>query len=471
MEKIIVDPGVIPGEYVKETIKNSPYEVHFIGEIFLCENWEKFGIEAVSFESFNEVRIIKNKEFVEKYYNAFYNTIINDGHAPQLSERTFYQRLPWRNYWNGLIVISNLTINYLDYIADINPKFIFFHSTPHNIYSWVFGKVCELLDIPVFISKRSALPWRSFLTEGINEYDIIPLNNNFNDKTVVGNFIKVNSDNFKEAMSPDEKKGIEARKGKFWSWRTELFGWMKAPDWKNKFIGFISIFRKYPLYKYYQSLASTDYGDKFVVVFLHYQPERTSLPEGYNFTQQLHLIRTLRLGLPKDVTILVKEHPATFVGHFDLRYRIKAFYKAISEVENTKILDISSDSFSIIDNAIAVATMTGTAGAQALIRGISVLAFGKAPYTGAPDCYSVYNSSDVKSAFKKILDSNKVEIKNRTADYLYSISSITATGVGSNDVTDFHSKKLHLKASAEVFDQLLTNEKLSNISKNNNVQR
>lgn len=465
MENIIVDPGVIPGEYVKETLNNSLYNVYFIGEQFLCDNWSKFGIDSVSFESFNNVRTIKNTEFVEKYYNSLYNAIINDGHSPQLSERTFYQRLPWRNYLNGLMVTSNLIINYLDYIADIKPKFVFYHSTPHNTYSWVFGKVCELLDIPIYISKRSALPWRSFLTKGINEYEIIPLKNNYNDNTVIQGFIRVNSDKFEEAMSPDEKKGIEARKGKFWSWRTELFGWMKAPDAKNKFIGFISIFIKYPLYKYYQSLASNSFGKKYVVVFLHYQPERTSLPEGYNFTQQLHLIRTLRLGLPKDVEILVKEHPATFVGHFDLRYRVKAFYKAISEVDNTKILDISSDSFSIIDNAIAVATMTGTAGAQALIRGVSVLAFGKAPYVGAPDCYPIYNSDDVKKAIGKISEYNKEAIHARTEKYLFEIANYSATGADNDQVTDFHSKKLHLIASARVFDQLLTQSDITNVHK------
>lgn len=463
MEKIIVDPGVIPVEYVKDTLKKTPYEVYFIGENFNCPIWERNGIEkTIPYQSFNDIRSIKHLEYIKAHYNEVYNAILNNGHTPLLSERSFYQKVPWTNFFNGLMSISNLIINYMDYICGINPKFMFYHSTPHNIYSWVFGKVCELMGIPVYISKRSALPWRSFLTKGINEYDIIPIKNNFDDTKVINEFIKVNSGNFADAISPYEKKGIEARKGKFWSWKAEFQFAMKADTLAKKLFvrPMISIFRKYPLYKYYQSLAINNYNGKYVVVFLHYQPERTSLPEGFNFTQQLHLVRTLRLGLPKDVAILIKEHPATFVGHFDMRCRIKEFYKLITQFDNTKLLDISSDSFTIIDNAMAVATMTGTAGAQSMVRGVPVLAFGKAPYLDAPDCYPIYNVEDVQNAFIKIQESSKEDVHSRTVDYYHSISNITTTGASNTDETEFHSKKLHLIASAYVFDQLLTDVSL-----------
>ena len=442
MENIIIDPGVITVETVKEALNKSPYKAYFIGETFLCDNWTKHGIVSVSFESFETVRPVNNKEYVALHYNEVFDAVINDCRTPQLSERFFFHLKPWQNYFNEQMIISNLVINYMDYIIGINPKFVFFHSTPHNIYSWLFGRVAEIMGYPVYLSKTTALPWRSRLVRGIGVYDTVPIKNNFNDEKVIQSYLEVNSKKYDEAIPSYEKKRLDERKGSFWSWSKELKDTIKRPHRT------LAMFKKHSLYKYYQSLASTILPEKFVVVMLHFQPERTSLPEGLNFSQQLHLIRTLRLGLPDDVTILVKEHPSEFVGHFD-------FYTIVSKMENTQLVDISIDSFSLIDNALSVATITGTVGSQSLIRGTSVMAFGTASYLDNEDCYLIKNSTDVTNAYNAISDTKKEDIHDRMVLYLNHLTENTVCGLESDDVTDYYDQKYRIKADSLVFCNLL----------------
>ena len=449
MEKIIIDPGIITIESVLEAIKASSYEVHFVGETFNCDAWSKYGIDSIPYKAFNEVHPIKNIIYVNEHYSDVFNTIINDCRSPQLAERSFYHLRPWQNFFNEQMIISNLVINYMDYIYGINPKFLFFHSTPHNLFSWLFGRVAELMGYPVYLSKTTALPWRSRLVRGLGVYDTIPLKNNFNDIRVIQSYLNVNTKRYDEAIPSYEKKRLEARKGNFWSWPKELKDAIKRPH------RIVAMFKKHSLYKYYQSLASTRIPEKFVVVMLHFQPERTSLPEGLNFSQQLHLIRTLRFGLPDDVTILVKEHPSMVVGHFDIRYRTKDFYTIVSKMENTQLVDIAIDSFSLIDKAIAVATITGTVGSQSLIRGTSVLAFGAASYLDNVDSYLIRNSADVSNAYNAITSTTKEDIHSRMVLYLNNLSENTVCGLETDNVTDYYDQRYRIKADSWVFYNLL----------------
>ena len=51
----------------------------------------------------------------------------------------------------------------------------------------------------------------------------------------------------------------------------------------------------------------------FVYFALHFEPERTTTPDGDYFHDQFLALVTLRKIVPMDVLIYVKEHPSQFI--------------------------------------------------------------------------------------------------------------------------------------------------------------
>lgn len=140
----------------------------------------------------------------------------------------------------------------------------------------------------------------------------------------------------------------------------------------------------------------------FVVFFLHYQPEMTVTPMGDVGGNQFLALSSLRRAMPKDWTLVVKEHPAQFVpsmsGYFT--GRDKFFYKRILSLPNTVLLANRVSSFEVIDKSRAVATITGTAGWESVARHKSAIIFGNSWYMDAPGVKRIRSFQDLKNLFE-----------------------------------------------------------------------
>ena len=132
----------------------------------------------------------------------------------------------------------------------------------------------------------------------------------------------------------------------------------------------------------YESLTSSpDYKEKYVVHFLHYQPEGTTCPGGDIFVDQRLCIELLLKYLPSDYKIYVKEHPSQFmrymIGHAG---RMRDLYDDLIKNNRVKLISTNIDSFELIKYAQAVGTITGTVGWEAIVRKKPVIAFGNCWY-------------------------------------------------------------------------------------------
>jgi hypothetical protein len=147
--------------------------------------------------------------------------------------------------------------------------------------------------------------------------------------------------------------------------------------------------KKKLLRQYREFERPPDLTAKFVFVPLHYQPEASTSPLGGAFVDQILMLQLLASHLPGDWRIYVKEHRTTFDpwlrGHFarDLEY-----YREIMDTPRTAIVPMELSSFDLIDRAQAVATVTGTAGWEAVVRGVPAIIFGNAWYK---DCDGVFD--------------------------------------------------------------------------------
>ena len=81
-----------------------------------------------------------------------------------------------------------------------------------------------------------------------------------------------------------------------------------------------------------------------IYVPLHFQPERSTCPDGGNYTNQILFIKKIREKT--DLPILVKEHPTQIVQSFPnpqtLMARNKQFYEEVMNIENTYFISMKS---------------------------------------------------------------------------------------------------------------------------------
>lgn len=117
----------------------------------------------------------------------------------------------------------------------------------------------------------------------------------------------------------------------------------------------------------------------FVYFPLHLEPEAAISAVGNGFHNQVNAIQALRAVLPVDWTILLKENPKQAQLHRDL-----AFYQRLASMPGVAFVDDDCDSSELIDAAALVATITGTAGFEALRAGKACIHFGDPWYATLP---------------------------------------------------------------------------------------
>lgn len=167
------------------------------------------------------------------------------------------------------------------------------------------------------------------------------------------------------------------------------------------------------LKEYYESLCTDIAPKKYVLVALHYQPEETTCPNGGVYVDQLLVIELLSKCLPDDCTVLVKEHPMQFYRNLEGgASRDKQFYDYAKSIDKVKFISTNSNQFELLRNAEGVATVTGTIGWEAAVKGKKVYLFGRSWYMGMPNVHSIRTKSDLTTAVTSDVDVSSCAIKN-----------------------------------------------------------
>lgn len=163
---------------------------------------------------------------------------------------------------------------------------------------------------------------------------------------------------------------------------------------------------------YYKSKStSVDLSKKFIVYFLHYQPEETTSPNGDIFANQLLCIETLLKNTSEDTLIYVKEHPNQFMSHMQGHTkRLKSFYDDLATYNRVRLVSLDVESYSLIEKSIAVSTVTGTVGWEAACKKKPVIIFGVIWYERMQGILRVYDSESA-SRIQSFIDCYKYSEK------------------------------------------------------------
>jgi len=223
----------------------------------------------------------------------------------------------------------------------------------------------------------------------------------------------------------------------------------------HPFFEYILVIKHYlhilSLEKLYISLSQTPRKkEKFVYFPLQYQPERTTMPEGGVFCDQLLALDILSKSIPKGWYVYVKEHPRQFV-RTDIRlhhFRDKHYYAKIRSYKNVKLISLDEESRKLIKNAQFTATVTGSAGWESLQFKKACMVFGYAWYSGCNSCYKVGSVEDCRKAIQDIHKKGTTNVELDVLKFLLYYKK--------RFITSSHSEEIARRSSLP-FDELAVN--------------
>jgi hypothetical protein len=184
-----------------------------------------------------------------------------------------------------------------------------------------------------------------------------------------------------------------------------------------------SLYHQINLNQYYNKLAEKEVNLEQPYVFfgMHVQPEKSSLPLGEEYDNQLFAIETIADALEDGWYVYVKEHPAQFNLHRPTNglFRSKHFYDRLAAHPKIKLLALDFDANILMRSARFTSTITGTVGWESMLMGKPALHFGKAYYTA---CHAAFKIDSVESCQKAIAEGNKMtteQIKKAVVQFIH----------------------------------------------------
>ena len=152
------------------------------------------------------------------------------------------------------------------------------------------------------------------------------------------------------------------------------------PKWRDPFARFFNMSD----IAYFEHLSEfeqkpIDLTQKFIYFALQLQPEMTTSAIGQKYRDQVLAIEDLARILPPDIKIYVKENPKQ-MGFA----RGPMYFHRLSRIKAVEMMPSYSNTHSLTGAAVAVATITGTVGWEALCKKKRVICFGQPWYSGLP---------------------------------------------------------------------------------------
>lgn len=297
---------------------------------------------------------------------------------------------------------------------------ILFSITPHNTFDYILHHLAQHLGIQSsFFTQIQVRDCYFHATDIENIYgQILPA---------------VNTEEDAPELPEHLEQEISDRQGtsKPFYMSSKNLSWKQVIYRKQKKIfrlhSYTQPFYAIPNYVAYQSIPKLKKPPEndYIYFPLHFQPEATTSPLGGIYVDQYFTILMLARSLPEGIDVVVKEHPRQ---HFWQRF--PEFYKVLKAEKNVKFAHIKVDSIQLTSNSLAVATITGTAGWEAIFNKKPVLLFGTIFYKHLKGVVYVTDQASISDAIEKIKKGSFefADIRD-IRQYLKAIDQVTYTGV------------------------------------------
>ena len=305
---------------------------------------------------------------------------------------------------------------------------VFFSNIPHEGPDFIVYTLAKIMGIRVFIFTQSIFPNKYFIIDTIEDYGV------FNSSPHLENSEKAKIEKthrknlvYMKNYQP-YKYGIRellANISKFR--RDEIFFGL----WKYK------RFQKYK--KNLDSLAKAVIPSdvKYVYFPLHLQPEMTTAALGGMYSDQICALEKLSCLLPEGWLIYIKENPK------QTEYmRDNLFFRRLRRLRNVRLVSIDSDTYQLISKSQFVATITGTAGWEAITGGKCALIFGNAWYSDYPGVFRYQAGLDLNRIANTRI--NHMEVESHFNMMINKMGVGVVDELYSTQVNNYHSETNNL---------------------------
>lgn len=198
-------------------------------------------------------------------------------------------------------------------------------------------------------------------------------------------------------------------------WQFKKYQWL----WRQKRLGFKK--------EYLSLVKEVDLDKKFIYVPLGTQPEMSTNPLGGIYDDQILMIETLAQVIPDDWQIYVKETPTQWTWRFSHLGRWAGYYHKLNRMKNVSLVSVDLSSAKLTKQCQTVATITGTAGLEAVLRGQQALIFGYPWFLHCDGIFRIDGEVTARQAMGRIQDGYKPN-KQMVINYLKAIDQATVQG-------------------------------------------
>lgn len=380
-------------------------------------NWSSFDASSVRTVGFSRESLSSYRKLVsEEDYPAFF----------ALSLKLFNRR-DFTGTFRLLereVLLQNATLTALDHFLTFKPNLVVFPVTPHLLMPSVARYVCRFLSIPILELKPCPLApavFPFFIDENGERLIDVPAEFSLSSeiKEIVAKELAALA-SFKDPMymQLQRRRDFDLRSNRS-RMKSALrsFRWLKSVRYRQAidFSGFsesnslffralrVVLTRKLQLelrnkVRGLNTTVSTP--ENYCLFALHYEPERTSLPEGLPILFQPDAVAIASAIIPDDTTLIVKEHYSQvssalrgFLG------RSPATYDLLASYDNVKFASVDGYLSDLVDRARCVFTLTGTIAIESALKGVPVGYFGTPWWDGMPGTVRV----EAATQFEEIL--------------------------------------------------------------------
>lgn len=335
--------------------------------------------------------------------------------------------------------IYNILLKYwLKILEQQKIKTIIFPRTPHMGPENVLLALAKKLNLRVLCLERTSINDRVLIQDKGFEYFVKEEKSQKNKQDLIK---QIGVDLYNEIYSPNvwvdaskeiNKAVISGKSHSRIDWKSKLkklpfvfsflfknsensqFFFSNRRNWQVLLISFIHNFKCKRMRNFYEkNCRQVDLKRKFIYFPLHFQVERSTLPLGGVFENQLLALDILTKSIPSDWVIYVKEHPRQF-QYGDLRkkhFRDFDDYQTMLQYKNVRLVSITNDSEGLKEYSQAVATITGSSGWESLIINKPCIVFGYPWYLPCGSCYRVTSTNQCRSAIKEICSTSVEQVE------------------------------------------------------------
>ena len=348
------------------------------------------------------------------------------------------------------VIFNKLTMCLLKKIDQTKPDALVMSEMPHAHTFYLIYEICLYMNIEI-IKFRTWLPVPLMFIQNIRtgeRQNKGEFTNNLSQqmRETISNYVysfssKESMDNYEQPSMKIQRLDAKWKNAVIYFFRAGLLAlikeyWFQTRMYFNQYYYPINPYkigvfgrsrnkrlrRKNLIKEFNKNYETINLDSKYIYFALHFEPEKTTNPDGGEFHDQAIALAKLRELVPDGIDIFVKEHPTHFYQpERGSRGRSPLLYDYISNIDGVKLVPKETNSIELIKKSIFVSTITGSVSFESAIMGKQSLIFGDAWFHGLPNV-TLWNSN---LAYEDII-TKEVSTPDEILEFLLSVEELNS---------------------------------------------